>query len=67
MPYIRFSLGEVKKSVRQQCPNSHQGQNAFSNIEKGDPGYKIFGAMSTDPMHLVYKGIVVQAMSLIFE
>jgi hypothetical protein len=29
--------------------------------------YKIFGAMPTDPMHSVLKGVMAWALSLIFE
>jgi hypothetical protein len=47
--------------------SQHQCHNAFSNIEIGDPVYKIFGAVPTDPMHSVRKGVMARAMSLIFD
>ena len=47
--------------------SQHQCPNAFANIEIGDPVYKIFGAVPTDPMHSVHKGVMAWAMSLIFE
>jgi hypothetical protein len=48
--------------------SQHQCHNAFSNIEIGDPVYKIlFGALPTDPMHSVHKGIMARAISLIFD
>jgi hypothetical protein len=40
-------------------------KNAFANIEIGDPVYKIFGAVPTDPMYFVCKGVI--AMSFIFD
>ena len=45
----------------------HQLCNTFADIEIGDPVYKIFGAVPTDPMHSVQKGIMARAMSLIFD
>jgi hypothetical protein len=36
-------------------------------MEIGDPIYKIFGSLPTDPMHSVRKGIMARAMSLIFD
>jgi hypothetical protein len=52
----------------QECTavSQHHCQNAFANIEIGDPIYKIFCSLPTDPMHSVRKGIMAQAMSLIF-
>jgi hypothetical protein len=47
--------------------SQHHCHNAFANIEIGDPVYKIFGSVPTDPMHSVRKGIMARAMSLIFE
>ena len=47
--------------------SQHYCHNAFANIEIGDPMYKIFGAVPTDPMHSVRKGIMARAMSLIFD
>ena len=38
--------------------SQHQCHNAFANIEIADPVYKIFGAVPTDPMHLVRKGVM---------
>jgi hypothetical protein len=54
---------------KEECAtvSQHQCHNAFANIEIGDPVYKIFGAVPTDPMHSVCKGVMAQAMSLIFE
>jgi hypothetical protein len=54
---------------KEECAavSQHQCHNAFSNIEIGDPVYKIFGALPTDPMHSVRKGIMARAMSLIFD
>jgi hypothetical protein len=46
--------------------SQHHCHNAFANIEIGDPTYKIFGAVPTDPMHSVRKGVMARAMSLIF-
>ena len=47
--------------------SQHHCQNVFANIEIGDPLYKIFGSLPTDPMHSVRKGIMARAMSLIFD
>jgi hypothetical protein len=47
--------------------SQHRCHNVFSNIEIGDPLYKIFGSLPTDPMHSVRKGIMARAMSLIFD
>jgi hypothetical protein len=54
---------------KEECTavSQHQCHNAFANIEIGDPVYKIFGSVPTDPMHSVRKGVMTQAMSLIFE
>jgi hypothetical protein len=54
---------------KEQCAavSQHQCHNAFANIEIGDPVYKIFGALPTDPMHSVRKGIMARSMSLIFD
>jgi hypothetical protein len=54
---------------KEECAtvSQHQCHNAFSNIEIGDPVYKIFGALPTDPMHSVCKGIMARAMSLTFN
>lgn len=53
----------------QECTavSQHHCQNVFSNMEIGDPMYKIFGSLPTDPMHSVCKGIMAHAMSLIFD
>jgi hypothetical protein len=45
----------------------HYCYNVFANIEIGDPMYKIFGSLPTDLMHSVWKGIMSQAMALIFD
>ena len=54
---------------KEECTavSQHQCHNAFANIEIGDPVYKIFGSVPTDPMHSVRKGVMSRAMSLIFE
>ena len=54
---------------KEECAavSQHQLCNAFADIEIGDPVYKIFGAVPTDPMHSVRKGIMARAMSLIFD
>jgi hypothetical protein len=54
---------------KEECAavSQHQCHNAFANIDIGDPVYKIFGAVPTDPMHSVRKGIMARAMSLIFD
>jgi hypothetical protein len=36
----------------------HYCYNVFANIEIGNPIYKIFGSVPTDPMHSVRKGIM---------
>jgi hypothetical protein len=43
--------------TEQECTavSQHQCQNAFANIEIGDPLYKIFGSLPTDPMHSICK------------
>ena len=47
---------------KEECTavSQHHCQNAFANIEIGDPVYKIFGAMPTDPMHSMHKGVMVR-------
>jgi hypothetical protein len=54
---------------KEECAavSQHQCHNAFSTIEIGDPVYKIFGALPTDPMHSAHKGIMARAMSLVFD
>jgi hypothetical protein len=54
---------------KEECAavSQHQCHNAFANIDIGDPVYKIFGSVPTDPMHSVRKGIMARAMSLIFD
>ena len=54
---------------KEECSavSQHHCHNAFSGIEIGDPVYKIFGSVPTDPMHSVRKGVMARAMSLIFE
>jgi hypothetical protein len=47
--------------------SQHHCHNVFANIEIGDPLYKIFGSLPTDPMHSVRKGVMARAMSLIFD
>ncbi|MCK7501273.1 MAG: hypothetical protein MZW92_72520 [Comamonadaceae bacterium] len=47
--------------------SQHHCHNVFANIKIGDPVYKIFGSLPTDPMHSVRKGIMSRAMSLIFD
>jgi hypothetical protein len=47
--------------------SQHHCHNVFANIEIGDPVNKIFGSLPTDAMHSVRKGIMSQAMSLIFD
>jgi hypothetical protein len=43
---------------KEECAavSQHQCHNAFANIDIGDPVYKIFGSVPTDPMHSVQKG-----------
>jgi hypothetical protein len=55
--------------TEQECilVSQHHCHNVFAIIEIGDPVYKIFGSLPTDPMHLVHKGIMSRAMSLIFD
>ncbi|MCK7501241.1 MAG: hypothetical protein MZW92_72360 [Comamonadaceae bacterium] len=55
--------------TEQECTlvSQHHCHNVFANIEIGDPVYKIFGSLPTDPMHSVRKGIMSRAMSLIFD
>ena len=55
--------------TQQECTavSQHRCHNVFANIEIGDPLYKIFGSLPTDPMHSVRKGIMARAMSLIFD
>ena len=50
----------VTSRSKEQCAavSQHQCHNAFANIEIGDPVYKIFGAVPTDPMHSVCKGVM---------
>jgi hypothetical protein len=54
---------------KEECAavSQHQCHNAFAYIDIGDPVYKIFGAVPTDPMHSVRKGVMARAMSLIFD
>jgi hypothetical protein len=54
---------------KEECAavSQHQCHNAFANIDIGDPVYKIFGSVPTDPMHSVRKGIMARSMSLIFD
>ena len=63
-------LHEIATSgSKEECAavSQHQCHNAFANIDIGDPVYKIFGSVPTDPMHSVRKGVMAQAMSLIFD
>jgi hypothetical protein len=55
--------------TEQECTavSQHHCHNVFANIDIGDPLYKIFGSLPTDPMHSVRKGIMARAMSLIFD
>jgi hypothetical protein len=55
--------------TKQECTlvSQHHSPNVFANIELGNPVYKIFGFLPTDPMHSVCKGILSKAMSLIFD
>jgi hypothetical protein len=59
----------VTSGSKEECAavSQHQCCNAFANMEIGDPVYKIFGSVPTDPMHSVRKGVMARAMSLIFE
>ena len=45
---------------KEECAavSQHQCHNAFANIDIGDPVYKIFGLVPTDPMHSVCKSIM---------
>jgi hypothetical protein len=45
---------------KEECAavSQHQCHNAFANIEIGDTVYKVFGAVPTDPMHSVRKGVM---------
>ena len=55
--------------TEQECTlvSQHHCHNVFANIEIGNPVYKIFGSLPTDPMHSVCKGKISRAMSLIFD
>jgi hypothetical protein len=55
--------------TEEECTSvsQHRCHNVFANIEIGDPLYKIFGSLPTDPMHSVRKGVMARAMSLIFD
>jgi hypothetical protein len=50
-----------------QAVSQHDVYNAFADIEIGDPRYKIFGSVPTDPMHSLRKGIMERSMNLIFD
>ena len=41
--------------------------NAFGNILIGDPKYKIFGSLPTDPMHAVDGSVMEKVLQLIFQ
>jgi hypothetical protein len=56
--------------TEQECTlvSQHHCHNVFANIEIGNPVYKMFGSLPTDPMYSVHKeGIMSQAFSLIFD
>ena len=63
MHTIAISGTEQERTLVSQ----HHCHNVFANIKIGDPVYKIFGSLPTDPMHSVRKGIMSKAMSLIFD
>jgi hypothetical protein len=50
-----------------QAVLQHNVYNAFADIEIGDPHYKIFGSVPTDPMHSLCKGIMECSMNWIFD
>ena len=47
--------------------SQHKCVNAFTNILIGDPNYKIFGSVPTDPMHAVDNSVMEKVLQLIFE
>jgi hypothetical protein len=60
-PVTWDAMHEIATSrSKEECAavSQHQCHNAFANIEIGDPVYKIFGAVPTDPMHSVRKGVM---------
>jgi hypothetical protein len=46
--------------TEQECTlvSQHHCHNVLANIKSGDPVYKIFGSLPTDPMYSVGKGIM---------
>ena len=47
--------------------SQHKLDNAFSDILLGNPMYKIYGALPTDPMHSVRKGLIQRTAEQINE
>jgi hypothetical protein len=52
MPTIATSVTEQECTLVSQ----HHCHNVFANIEIGDPVYKIFGSLPTDPMRHIQSG-----------
>jgi hypothetical protein len=70
IPVTWKHMHEISSSGTEQertAVSQHRCDNVFANIEIGDPIYKIFGSLPTDPMHSVRKGIMSRAMGLIFD
>ena len=53
--------------VERNSISQHQCINAFGNLYIGDPHYKIFGSLPTDPMHAVEKSLMEKALQIIFD
>ena len=47
--------------------SQHKCVNAFANILIGDPKYKIFGSVPTDPLHAVDGSVMEKVLQLIFK
>ena len=45
----------------------HKCVNAFSNILIGDPKYKIFGSVPTDPLHAVDGSVMEKVLQWMFH
>jgi hypothetical protein len=69
-PFTWDIMHEIATSEsKEECAavSQHQCHNAFAYIDIGDPEYKIFGTVPTNPMHSVRKGVMAWTMSLIFD
>ena len=50
---------------QQKCASQHPCKNAFSDIIIGDPNYKIYGALGTDPLHSIRKCLIGCSLELV--